>query len=181
MPPYDPFADASLRWAVARVLSCSPARPTWQHPGVVTLQIEAALRGPLPAEVTVLFDAPREAGQERFYAVRDATPEVAARQLAELDQRPITVPDVGARVVVWLAPPEPPPQLPPGFAMLAGPPPDGPVPLPSGVPHMPEPPAGGFWSIPSLRQFAPHELPMQQRWIEHSAAVEAAVRARLAG
>ena len=74
MPPYDPFTDVALLWGVVRVLSCEPASPTWRNPGVVTLAVEQTLRGPLPAQVTVCFEAPREAGQARFYAVRSATP-----------------------------------------------------------------------------------------------------------
>jgi hypothetical protein len=120
MPPYDPFTDVALLWGVVRVLSCEPASPTWRNPGVVTLAVEQTLRGPLPAQVTVCFEAPREAGQERFYAVRSATPEDAARQLAQLDERSIAVPALGSRVIVWLLPPAPPPVLPEGFLM--GPP-----------------------------------------------------------
>jgi hypothetical protein len=178
MPPYDPFTDVALLWGVVRVLTCEPASPTWRNPGVVTLAVESVLRGPLPAQVTVYFDPPREAGQERFYAVRDATPEDAARQLAQLDERNIAVPTVGARVIMWLLPPTPPPVLPEGF--LVGPP-GGPGALPSGMVVDPPVPAGGFWTIPTLRQFSPGDLPMQQRWIEHSASVEATVRRRLGG
>jgi len=176
MPPYDPFMDTTLRWAVARVLTCEPAEPTWRTPGVVTLDVETVLRGPLPARVVVLFDAPREAGQDRFYAVRDATPEEATRRLAELDQRAIAVPECRARVIVWLLPPAPPPTLPEGFILG---PPGGPGAPPPGMPLPPVEPQGGFWTIPSLRQFSPGDLPMRQRWIEHSAKVEAAVRQRL--
>ena len=176
MPPYDPFTDVALLWGVVRVLSCEPASPTWRNPGVVTLAVEQTLRGPLPAQVTVCFDAPREAGQERFYAVRSATPEDAARQLAQLDERSIAVPALGSRVIVWLLPPAPPPVLPEGFLMG---PPGGPTVLPPGMTVTPPAPVGGFWTIPTLRQFSPSDLPMQQRWIEYSASVEATVRRRL--
>lgn len=178
MPPYDPFLDSALHWAVVTVLSCEPRHPTWQHPAVVTLAVESVLCGTLPREVVVLFDAPREAAQERFYAVRDASPEVAQRQLTELDRRPIAVPEVGACVIVWLSPPEPPPALPPGIELA---PPGGPGGPPGGLPSLPAAPPGGFWSIPSLRTFEPSGLPMHQRWIEHSSAVEATVRERLGG
>lgn len=176
MPGYDPFTDATLQWAVVRVVSCEPSAPTWRHPGVVTLAVERVLRGVVPARVGVLFDAPREAGQARFYAMRGAAPEVAARQLAELDERRIEVPELGSRVIVWLCAPAPPPVLPEGF--MEGPP-GGPGPLPPGVPLAPVAPEGGFWTIPTLRQFSPNGLPMHVRWIEHSASVEASVRQRL--
>lgn len=176
MPPYDPFTDGALRWGVVRVLTCEPTSPTWRNPGVVTLATESVLRGPLPAQVTVYFEPPREAGQERFHAVRGATPEDAARQLAQLDERSIAVPALGSRVIVWLLPPTPPVSLPEGFPMG---PPGGPTVLPPGMTMEPPAPAGGFWTIPTLRQFSPGDLPMQQRWIEHTASVEAAVRGRL--
>lgn len=150
MPGYDPFRDAALQWAVVGVNSCEPRVPTWRHPGVVTLTVESVLRGIIPPQVSVLFDAPREAEQARFYAMRDAAPEVAARQLAELDERRIEVPELGSRVVVWLCPPV-----------------------------TPVAPEGDLWTIPTLRQFSPNGLPMHVRWIEHSAPVEAAVRQRL--
>jgi hypothetical protein len=121
----------------------------------------------------VLFDAPREAGQDRFYAVRDATPEEASRQLAELDQRRIEVPENGARMIAWLAPPVPPTPAPEGFVLG---PPGGPGAPPGFAPVAPE---GGFWTIPTLRQFSPNGLPMRSRWIEHSPSVEAEVRQRL--
>lgn len=176
MPPYDPFVDPLLLWGVVRVLRCEPAAPTWRNPGVVTLVVEKTLRGQLPDQVVVLFGPPREAEQDRFYALRNATPEEATRHMAELDQRSIQVPDVGARVIVWLTRPSPPPTAPPGFTLG---PPGEPVALPPGLSVAPTPPEGGFWDIPTLRQFAPNGLPMQQRWIDYSEAVERVVRQRL--
>ncbi|MEZ4392810.1 MAG: hypothetical protein R3A48_17105 [Polyangiales bacterium] len=172
MPHYDPLHDVSLAWAVARVLRCEPETATWGRPSSVHLTIERALRGALPPAVTALFDAPREAEQERFYAVRGASPEAASRALAELDARAIPLPPVGARVIVWLAAPAAPPPLQPA--------PDGPQPPPPpGAAVLPQPPAGGWWTVPSPRLMAAHELPFASRWIEHSDATEAAVRARL--
>ena len=70
MPPYDPFEDRSLAWAIARVASCEPARATWAAPALVRFEVERTLRGTLPRVVIALFDAPREAAQTRFYVGR---------------------------------------------------------------------------------------------------------------
>ena len=109
---------------------------------------------------------------------RGARPQLRAcwRNLAELDQRRIAVPERGARVIVWLARPVAPPLPPEGFALA---PPGGPGGLPAGMTAAPTAPEGGFWVIPTLRQFAPSDLPVRERWIEHSASIEAAVRRRL--
>lgn len=140
MPPYDPFADASLRWAVVRVESVEPAQPTNGRPATLTLAVEEVLRGELPPRVSVPFGAPREAGDERFYITRGLgpppwTPEMEARvaaQFAALDARPVEVPDVGARVVIWLARE-----------------------------------SDGTWAVPTLRTLGAATLvPMRSRWIE---------------
>lgn len=170
MPPYDPFEDPALAWALVRVVRCDPPSPTWGRPAALTLRVEATLRGALPNELVALFDAPREAAQARFYATRDASPEQAAVQLAELDARPIAVPPPGHTVIVWLA--APPTPSPPGPA------PSGPVPpSPPGVPVVPAAPPGGFWTVPSPRRFGQGPIPFAERWIE--AAHLDAVRARL--
>jgi hypothetical protein len=172
MPPYDPFDDAALRWAVARVVRCEPATATWGRPALVELAVLEPLRGELPGTVEVLFDAPREAAQARFYAMRGATPDEAARHLAALDAQPVPLPPTGATIIVWLAPPSPPPALP-------GPPlPSGPVPVPPGVPALPPTPEGGWWSIPTPRTFGASAIPLEPRWI--AIAHLPAVRARLA-
>lgn len=172
MPPYDPFDDASLAWAVARVQRCDPPTATWGRPSGVRLTIERALRGALPPTLTALFDAPREAQQERFYATRGASPDAASRALAELDARAIPLPPEGARVIVWLAAPAAPPAP---AAPSSGPQP----PPPPGAAVLPPSPEGGWWTVPSPRLLAAHEIPFASRWIEHSDATEAAVRARL--
>jgi hypothetical protein len=177
MPPYDPFADRSLSWAIARVTSCEPARATWVSPALVRFEVEHTLRGTLPRVVTALFNAPREAAQSRFYVGRalgsnptEAALTAAAAQYAALDATSIELPDVGARVIVWLgeymAPSshEPSPPMPPGMLPMLE---------PSLVP--PE----GAWTIPTLRLFAPTELRIRSRWIEHDAAAEREVRRRL--
>lgn len=153
MPPYDPFGDASLVWAVARVASITPSDPTWSKPARVVLEVEERLRGDLPSEVTVSFGAPREAQQSYFYVERSLgppphTPETlaqAARSRAELDARPVDVPTLGARVIVWL--------------------------------HQPSP---GAWDIPTLRALGV-AVPrgMRSRWLEADAETLAAVRARI--
>ncbi len=56
MPPYDPLTDPSLAWAIVRVESIEPAKPTWSRPG------------------RVVFDG-----------------------------RDVDVPEVGARLGVWLS------------------------------------------------------------------------------
>lgn len=173
MPPYDPLDDASLAWAVARVQRCDPSTATWGRPSAVRLTIERTLRGALPPVLTALFDAPREAQQERFYATRGASPEAASRALAELDARAIPLPPEGARVIVWLAAPIAPPEPP---APSSGPQP----PPPPGAAVLPQTPAGGWWRVPSPRLMAPHEIPFASRWIEHSDAIEARVCALLA-
>jgi hypothetical protein len=151
MPPYDPFEDPALSWAIARVESVSPASPTWKHPATVVLAIEEVLRGTVPSHITVPFGPPREAGQEHFYMTRalgmppwsQEQEAERARQQADLDARPIEVPVVGERIAVWLA---------------MG-------------------PAGG-WDIPTLRTIgAATPMPMRSRWID-GAHVDA-VRARL--
>lgn len=177
MPPYDPFADRSLTWAIARVASCEPLRATWASPALVRFEIEHTLRGALPRVVTALFNAPREAEQTRFYVARALGPNpteaalaAAAAQYAALDATPIELPDLGARVIVWLgehmAPSshEPSPPMPPGML---------PMTAPALVP--PE----GVWTIPTLRLFAQTELRIRSRWIEHDAAAEREVRRRL--
>lgn len=164
MPDYDPLSDASLSWAVARVTGCEPSHPTWGAPGRVTFAIERTLRGNLPAIVEVCFDAPREAQQERFYATRDATPEQATRNLAALSERAIPVPAIGARVIVWFKVATPPPSL-------AG--------AASGVASGSSPLEGGFYSIPTSRVLGASELPIRQRWIDHTDHVEQAVCHRL--
>ncbi len=197
MPPYDPFADPSLLWAVARVLACEPTASTWGRPAAVTLEVERALRlarleQPLPRTLSVLFSAPREAAQEQFYATRDANPEQANARLAELQDRPIEIPAAGQRVIVWLTPPlrMPPAAPPPGPApSVAAPDSEAPgapsPPQPPGVAALPPAPPGGFWEIPTLRLFpvgppgSESSLPMRSRWIEHSADVEAEVSRRL--
>jgi hypothetical protein len=169
MPPYDPFTDPALAWALVRVVGCDPPAPTWSRPAAVTLRVVAILRGALPAELVALFDAPREAAQTRFYAARDATPEAAAAQLAQLDAQPIPVPPLGSAVIVWLAAPQPSPTLP-------VPVPDGPVPMaPPGVAVTPAAPPGGFWTVPSPRTFGQGPIPLAARWIEaqHLDAVRA--------
>lgn len=169
MPPYDPFRDPTLLWAVARVSGCEPARPTWGTPAAVTLDVERALRGDVGGRLQALFDEPREAQQSRFYAERGASPEQAARELEALDRTPIEVPAIGERVIVWLARPAPP--VPPPVLDPMGPPPFG--------PRLPATPPGGFWGVPTLRNFAPDELPIHSRWIDHTPDVEAVVLRRL--
>ena len=178
MPPYDPFQDAQLAWAIARVASCDPGTATWGSPSLVRFDIECVLRGDLPPTLVALFDAPREAQQSRFYVARalgtNPTPEAtaaAAAQHAALDATPIELPPRGARVILWfserVAPTPHDPSAPPSpFGMF--------VPgAPSAIP--PE----GAWLIPTLRLPGPSTLPMRSRWIEHDAAVEREVRQRL--
>lgn len=177
MPPYDPFEDRSLAWAIARVASCEPARATWSSPAIVRFEVEHTLRGTLPRVVTALFDAPREAAQSRFYVARalgsdptEAALAAAAAQHAALDATPIELPAVGARVIVWLgehiAPSShaPSPPMPPGM-------------LPTMEPSLVPP--EGAWLIPTLRLYAPTELRIRSRWIEHDDAAEREVRRRL--
>lgn len=170
-PLYYPFTDPALAWALVRVVGCDPPAPTWSRPAAVTLRVEAILRGALPAELVALFDAPREAAQTRFYAARDATPEQAAAQLAQLDAQPIPVPPFGTPRRRLARGTHAPPTLP-------GPVPDGPVPMaPPGVPVAPAAPPGGFWTVPSPRTFGQGPIPLAARWIE--AKHLDAVRARL--
>ncbi|MCB9659586.1 MAG: hypothetical protein H6726_18210 [Sandaracinaceae bacterium] len=164
MPDYDPLADATLSWAVARVTACEPSHPTWGAPGRVTFSIERTIRGTLPAVVEVCFDAPREAQQERFYASRDATPEQAARNLAALAERTIPVPATGARVIVWFKVVTPPPSM----ASAA----------PGAAPNSSAQQAGCF-SIPTSRMLGTSDPLVHQRWIDHTDAVEQTVRRRL--
>lgn len=178
MPPYDPFADPGLAWAVARVTSCEPARATWAAPALVRFEVERTLRGTLPPTVTALFDAPREAQQTRFYVARALGPDPneaaraqAAAQHAALDATPIELPAPGARVIVWIgeriapAPPDPsPPPTPPGM-----------TPMFASTVLPPE----GAWTIPTLRLFAPTGLRIHSRWIDHDEDAEREVRRRL--
>ncbi len=153
MPPYDPFGDASLAWAVARVASIDPPTPTWSRPAQVVLEIDEVLRGTVPPQVTVTFGAPREAQQSYFYVERNLGPPPhtsealarAARGRAELDARAVDVPSVGSRVVVWLGQPSP-----------------------------------GVWDIPTLRSLGT-SVPagMRARWLEADATTLATVRARI--
>lgn len=167
MPPYDPLSDDSLRWAVVDVRACRPAAPTWATPAAVEFAVVRAIRGELPSSLVAWFDAPREAAESRFYAVRDATPELAAKQLADLDRTPIEVPASGARILVWLAAPTPPNAVPPA--------PPGPPGSPSSATTRP----ADCWTIPTSRLSAPGDPPMRSRWIEHSAKAESWLRARL--
>lgn len=153
MPPYDPFADTSLAWAVARVVSIDPPTPTWSSPARVVFDVEEVLRGDVPSQLSVGFGQPREAGQSYFYATRGLgppphTPEAladVARQRAQLDATPVEVPAVGARVIVWLA------QAPPGS-----------------------------WDIPTLRTLGAAIPPtMRSRWLEADPPTLALVRARV--
>lgn len=161
MPDYDPLSDASLSWAVARVMDCEPSYPSWGAPGRVTFTIERTLRGTLPAVVEVYFDAPREAQQERFYATRDATPEQATRNLAALSERSIPVPAIGAQVIVWFKVSTPPPSAPAGAGAAS-----------------PAEQASVF-SVPTSRVLGASDLPIRQRWIDHTDEVEQRVRMRL--
>ena len=103
----------------------------------------------------MLFDAPRLAGQQYFYAQRDAFPPPEANQAAlrrrteELDAMRIDVPEVGATIIVWLVPPA-----------------DG-----------ADPP---LWTIPDCTRSSP-DLPMRSRWVELTDESRNAVRARVAG
>jgi hypothetical protein len=112
MPPYDPLTDPSLSWVIGRVHAVVPAAPTWADPASVTLEVEEVLRAarPLPARLALTFGPPREAAEARFYAARGLGPppwteaELAAvtAQNAALDATPIEVPEVGARIAVWV-------------------------------------------------------------------------------
>lgn len=155
-PPYDPFADAALSWAVVRVAAIEPLAPTWSRPATVTLEVIDVLRGDVPSSVPVVFGAPRESGDAYFYVARHlGSPPHTAEQLAdagrrraELDATPVDVPAVGARIVVWLSP---------------------------GAP-------GGGWDIPTLRAMGmatPNA--MRSRWLDGDDDTVALVRARLGG
>jgi hypothetical protein len=155
MPPYDPFADASLAWAVVRVVSIDPPKPTWSTPARVVLDVEEVLRGAVPKSVTVMFGPPREAAQSYFYATRGLGPPphppealaAAAAQQASLDATPVDIPELGARIVVWLSPSAP----------------------------------DGAWDIPTLRALGATVPPgMRSRWLEADATTLATVRARVA-
>lgn len=178
MPPYDPFRDTQVAWAIARVVSCDPASATWGSPALVRFDIDHVLRGALPRTLVALFDAPREAQQSRFYVARalgpDPTPEaiaVASAQQAALDATPIELPRSGTRVVVWFGErvalfahdaSDPSPR----FQMFA-----------HGTSTVIPP--EGAWTIPTLRRDEPSTLPIRSRWIDHDAGVEREVRRRL--
>jgi hypothetical protein len=140
MPPYDPRNDASLAWAIVRVRSIEPARPTNGQPGRVQLVVEAVLRGEVPASLEVLFGPPREVQQERFYVDRgnglppwdEATRARSRAAHADIDARPVEVPEVGARIAVWLS------------RDL------------------------GHWDIPTLRSLGQITFPMRSRWVEEA-------------
>ncbi|MBN8616294.1 MAG: hypothetical protein J0L92_37255 [Deltaproteobacteria bacterium] len=150
MPPYDPLTDPSLAWAIVRVESIEPATPTWSRPARVVLAVDEVLRGEVPAQLEVMFGAPREAQQQRFYIDRgngpppwdEATQARSRAAHAELDARPVDVPHVGARIAVWLS------RL------------------------------DDHWDIPTLRSFGAGAIPMQSRWVDedHLAALRALIR-----
>ena len=178
MPPYDPFEDRSLAWAIARVASCEPARATWAAPALVRFEVERTLRGTLPRVVIALFDAPREAAQTRFYVGRALGPDPseaaraeAAAQHAALAATPIELPAPGARVIVWI-----------GDHMTPAAPDPAAPPMPPGMSPMFAPtalPREGAWTIPTLRLFAPTGLRIRSRWIDHDEDAEREVRRRL--
>lgn len=178
MPPYNPFEDHSLSWAIARVIACEPKKPTWASPALVTFEIESVLEGELPRVVHAIFDAPRESQQSRFYVARALGPNPtadelasAAAQSAAMDATPIELPAIGAKVIVWFG------EHVTAVASAPGPPPPGPL-MNEIVLSLP---AQGAWRIPTLRLFAPSKLgaSLRSRWIEHSDELEREVRALL--
>jgi hypothetical protein len=111
MPPYDPFTDTALAWAVVEATSAEPNTATWTKPSRVTFRCLHTLRGDVPAELSVTFSAPREASQQYFYAQRDLVPiapdDVAAqaelaRRTASLDATPVELPELGKPLVIWI-------------------------------------------------------------------------------
>ncbi|MBL8677523.1 MAG: hypothetical protein JNK05_00040 [Myxococcales bacterium] len=179
MPPYNPFEDSALSWAIARVNGCNPPSATWASPSIVEFDIESLLRGELPRVVHAIFDAPRESQQSRFYASRGLGPnpteaELAAvsAQHAALDATPIELPTIGAKVIVWfgehVAAGASEPGLPPAALLMST----------SSLVLPPE----GAWRIPTLRLFAPSTLgaALRSRWIEYTSEREREVRGLLA-
>jgi hypothetical protein len=167
MPPYDPFTDVALLWGVVRVLTCEPASPTWRNPGVVTLAVERRAARPAPGAGHGLLRGAARGGSgallRRAQTPRPKTPRGSWRSWTSAASR---CPTVGARVIVWLLPPAPPPVLPEGF--LVGPP-GGPDALPPGM------------TVTSTRSRGwllddPHAAPVLARRPAHAAALDRAQR-----
>ncbi len=112
MPPYDPFQDRALTWAVAKPVALAAPTATWSRPTKVDFDRVESLAGEPAPRFSVIFGAPREAGQAYFYAQRDLIPrggldEAAQRELRRrteaLDATAVELPEIGRPVIVWLA------------------------------------------------------------------------------
>lgn len=111
MPPYDPFADPALAWAVVEATSLDPESATWSKPSRVTFRRLHTLRGDVPAVLSVTFSAPRESGQQYFYAQRDLVPigpddaaghAELSRRMQSLGDTPVELPELGRPLIIWL-------------------------------------------------------------------------------
>lgn len=112
MPPYDPFTDTALAWALVEAIEATPPTATWSAPSQVRFRTLEVLAGSVSESFVVSFGQPREAGQSYFYAQRGMHPiapgDEAAnaelrRRTESLDHTPVELPELRVPVVVWLS------------------------------------------------------------------------------